>query len=786
MTEAQGTNVVAPVQSQPNAGITSYVDDTVGSVSETVSRATLLSSLVSLGAVSGVSSIEDYLSRPTRIASGNLTSTDSTVLFDVDPWKLQLAGIKAQKVSGIGMMRADIVVRLEINAVRFQAGRYILAWLPYGGTATGGSPFFKRMHTASLTNITQLPHVEIDLAKETHVTLRIPFTCNRMYMPVSTTLVSYGALMLYPYVALIPGSGSTTCPYTCWASFENIELSAPAIPQMGFSVKTPAAKEADEAKIGPISGFASKVAKTANIFGQVPVLTAAMSGVSWMSGIIGSAAKVWGFSRPTVLSPPVRVVNNMFPYMANSDQPTTGQPLAQCASNEVVIHSGVSPTNIDEMSIDFIKKQFAYVRKFDWAASDATDATLTTLMHIPSYEVTVGNAYAKSPITFLADEFTYWRGSLVFRFKLVKTEFHSGRLMISYSPYVSVTAPSWDLASTEYTYRQIVDIRDVSEFEVTVPFVATQPWLRYDNTIFAGALKVIVLDPLVAPSSVSSTVPILVEVSGGDDLEFAFPHGGVTQPVSPAIPMSGFSMPDVYATAPPATLGTTSGDPHAASAVTIGEKILSLRQLLKRTMMINGKTGAWSTDKTVGPSLPGAVVRPFKFSIVTQQTSNVTPYNRAQDLPDMLSRFACCYLFSSGSVNVRAWMPDAEVNSALWVDIYDDKSTTANSVVSTSVCYPVSSTTRFITATQVAPFVDVVVPNYNHRVARLNHAQLTGAVASGPGVPTNDVNGAQNLAVRLSNNISQSANWYIARPIGDDFQLNHWLGVPTVVGPLTV
>jgi len=352
MADTSGPNVARNVADAPDAGISHFTDDTLGAESSTVSRTQLISSIRDLSFVSGVQGIRDFLERPTLLASGSLAATDSTSLFSADPWALQLAGIKGLKLAGIGLMRADIVVRLQINAVRFQAGRYILCWLPIGGTASGASAAYIRQHCANLTTITQLPHVEIDLAKETHVTLRIPFTSDQTFLPITSTTFSYGYLFLYPYWPLIPGSSDTTCGYTCWGSFENIELSAPALPQSSFSLsKSATGKEQAEANIGPISGLSTKVAKTATILGRIPIFTAAMSSVSWLSGIVGDAAKVWGLSKPTVLSPPVRFVRELFPYMANADQQTTGQPLGLSATNEVPISIGVAPSALDEMSL---------------------------------------------------------------------------------------------------------------------------------------------------------------------------------------------------------------------------------------------------------------------------------------------------------------------------------------------------------------------------------------------------------------------------------------------------
>lgn len=209
MSEAQGTAEVTPAASTSVPGTTTFADDTVGGVAQLPNRVSLVGSLLSQAVVPGVSTLQDFLQKPTRIASGSLSTTDSTKLFTIDPYNALLTSVKQNKFYGVGLIRADIVVKLEINAVRFQQGRYILAFYPFGGMPSYGNVQMFNAHTSCLTAISQLPHVEIDIAKETHVTFRIPFIADSPMIATQSS-VTYGNLFLVPYSALQAGSGDTS------------------------------------------------------------------------------------------------------------------------------------------------------------------------------------------------------------------------------------------------------------------------------------------------------------------------------------------------------------------------------------------------------------------------------------------------------------------------------------------------------------------------------------------------------------------------------------------------
>jgi len=562
--------------------------------------------------------------------------------------------------------------------------------------------------------------------------------------------------MLYPYVALQPGSGNTTAPYTVWASFVDPQLSGAAYQMSGKSVGR---QEQVKAGVGPISAVAAKVGKSAGILGTIPILAPAMATVSWLSDVVGRVATVWGYSKPPVLSAPQRMVRSVYPYAANADQNTTAFPLALMSTNEVITNTGVSRTNADEMAIDFIKKQWSYVSQFTWTATAIADTLLVSYGHDPSlYYLTMGKGRTYAPVAFVSQFFKYWRGGLKFRIKLVKTEFHSGRLVISYCPGYHGNA-TWATVASEYLWREVVDIRSASEIEFEVPYVSPELYTQFG--IAVGELYIHVLDPLVAPSTVESAIPIIIEVCGAYDFEVAVPdftmndHG--FEPYAPAVSMSG------YVVVPPVKLGETTSGPMP-SATSIGEKIESFRQLLKRPQFVADFTGSTSTAYV-----------PYSNVIVTQgSTSNTDPLNRCSDgvVADAIANLAPCYLFSSGSM-VSKFLPMSGANDLYAVGWWMPATVIGTVFGSTTKAVEPLIDSHYVRA-DIDGGIDVIAPPYLNRIARQNSQQIAnGTITASLGATT--------TTIRVTN-LSGTVNKYrILRSTGDDYHMSGWIGtVPYV------
>jgi hypothetical protein len=216
--------------------------------------------------------------------------------------------------------------------------------------------------------------------------------------------------------------------------------------------------------------------------------------------------------------------------------------------------------------------------------------------------------------------FDYWKGSMKFRFQIVCSAFHKGRLKIVYDPNWIDSSTYLTFSEYNTNYLKVVDISEEQDFTIEVGMGQEQSFLTharpgvhpvtnvYSTTRYAvggrgnGVLGVLVVNELTTPNStVSNDIQINVFVSMGDDFEVAVPSSDfanfVLKPQMGTIlePQSGVVVPDSLDTdepnAPQQSQTTIVGLPPVDDAnlnkVFFGESIVSLRPLLKRFALWN-------------------------------------------------------------------------------------------------------------------------------------------------------------------------------------------------------
>lgn len=619
-----------------------------------------------------------FLSKPIRLGAGTFGVADTVSTFPkyILPNEVFASTpIFLPKIAGFLGFRADIILRLQVNANKFQQGRYMLCFTPSGGanhnSATGQLNYLA--HTNTLIARTQLPHVELDLSCDTEAILRIPYVSCLNYTPWSsingaTYYGSIGTAQIFPYSTLVAPTGSTTASYTLWASFENIELVSAAVPQSGdfMTGKSISEKEGSSQGAGPISSTMLKISQAANLFTPVPGISSYAHGVSWMADIMGNAASIFGWSKPVNLSSVNKMERSTVANFSHVNTIDQGQALAMNCKNSVDTLPGFSGTDTDEMDFSFLVSIPAWVRTHTWTTAQTAGTIIYEVGVHPLSLITtrtlLGGTIVKdyTPMQFVADYFNYWRGSMIFTFKIVKTEYHSGRIAIVFYPHDddgAINARSLDLSA--YVHREVVDIRECSTITVAIPYVSSAPYRPIRGLgLSIGSISIYVVDPLIAPASVSSSVSILMEVSGGPDMEFAVPRSWANLPVMSATPQSaGFMtapMPGASeCTAVNSTIGNTTikGDNSVNAAACIGEKITSFRTLLKSMNYLPFLVGEPPLDTGAPLNTPYKYLQVVPFA--TPVYSNTTTNNYPIVVGDLYAALSGCYALSRGSVRIK-------------------------------------------------------------------------------------------------------------------------------------
>jgi hypothetical protein len=746
--------------------------------------------------------IRTFLSKPYPILNGTLGISDTVSTFPMLTVPSQIIQIPLflNKLKGYLGIRATLVFRLQVNANRFQQGRYILAWTPMCGSqgSSVASSHWYNIHNHTLTQRTQLPHVELDLATDTQAILKIPYVSVLTHAPIVSTgsVGDIGVVQITPYSPLVAPAGSAIASYTLWVSFEDIHLAGAAVPQMAraFQAKVvPRSKNASEteqkeAGIGPLQSSMRVVSKVSDFIGTtIPFLSEFAMPVSWAANIVGGVASIFGWSKPLVLNPAERRKIDIFPYVTTMDSSDTAAPLSLSARNAVEVCPGFAGTDIDEMSIPFLISIPAFWANVAWTTSAVNGTALTTLSMNPRFFLNTSTSFGGTnvinylPLGFLATCFGMYRGSVVLTFKLIKTEFHSGRLLLAFNPFhqPSGSGASYTITDSSYIHREIIDIRDGNEFSFTIPWTSLTSYKStFSTDAIYGTVILFVLDELVAPATVSSTVNILVEVSGAKDFEFAQPINLAVGPVAGVFPQ----MADCFDPKPQSNPSSfisgviggskVSEDELLNSRMAVGERILSLRSLLRATSVLAQQT-------SLSPSRFTNFLPYTLFFSNAYSTPAMPPVGG-----DYYSIIGSFYALSRGGVRFRAYDP---TNS--YQGFYTTVLQPVSSYASSGFNY---STTDFAGSSlnyrNNNPFViqnfphtggmEVSVPQYHlyHSRANVDHFSVPTSGALTINLSTSST--LTRIGVSVDTNTPPINNLQFMRSMSDDGNFGMFVSIP--------
>jgi len=722
--------------------------------------------------------IRDFLGRPVLCSSGTFASTNTagTQLKTIPLPSACLANSSyADKLRGFYGFRAKMVCRVQINAQRFQQGRLLLHYLPQTATM---DPSRLASALSSLVFITQQPRVDMDINKDTEVMLEIPYVSNSMYYSMMDGSYDFGTFYLTVYAPLQAGSGALSCTYTIWCHFEDVEIAYPAVSQSGIKILRGRGKGASRVDVsdqelavqglGPISSLMKKGSNAAAILSEIPLISAFTAPTSWALGILGRAADALGYSKPTSAGASEKRMLTTFAYMNNTNAVDNSAKLAVRSDNAVVQLPGFAGTDIDELDIAYLVSIPSWQITQSWSTAAAQGSSIAGFGLYPSnfsaISLTTGGVTyplrATSVMGYIANGFSLWRGSITLTIKIVKTEFHSGRLLIAFFPGRNTTGGA-SFANTQYVYREILDLRKSSEISITFPWTCLTPYLPITQTY--GVAQIYVLNPLVAPSTVAQQVDCIFEISGAPDIEFAAPQ---TAPFIPVVfnPQSGLGLQakPIESVMDNSTLKVAL----EPAMFCIGERVQSIRQMIKRfSTSFVGTTTTTSTTMVLTPQINYVPLLGFTAGKVTLSAGFAI---------DQLSYYAPLFRFWRGSTRVK--IIDPGTNTALVSSVGFNNNTT-----NLSQSLPISFPTTVPTTNLCLDQPTVVVPSlsggaeYEVPYYSITHASHPVVVNGNVAGVARDITDNQ-LNLYVTQNTVFSPQTRVFRAAGDDYSLGFFIG----------
>lgn len=547
-------------------------------------------------------SLGSWFSRPVRIAEFSWSVNDS--LFQrFNPWILFWENDRnIEKIKNYHLLRSKLHVKILINGNAFYYGRAIAAYEPLA-PLDNTSPT-RSWTQEDLIRRSQRMHVYINPTESAGGSLELPF-----FWPQNTWVIGandwrkMGWIVLQSLNDLKHANGSTeSLNITVFAWAEDVKFAIPtrSVPESG----KPKAKDEHEQDI--ISRPASNVARVAGMLSDVPVIGPYAKATEMGATVVARTAKAFGMSAPNDLHQSLfepRAKHSL----AVTDIKQSANKLTIDSKQELTIDprtTGIRPD--DELTINSIAGRESYLTTFSWPLNATAGTHLWNARVDPGLKGRLFDEWHFPACALAALPFQYWRGTMRFRFQIVASEYHKGRLRISYDPRIGASNGEFN---TQYT--TIHDIADNKDFTIDVGWAQDTPYREslgwYSSSEYGtlpltinilqgnGVLTVNVLNKLSAPAADTSDISVNVFISMLDDFEVAAPDDKLSYlkfrpPV--AIPESG--MPgdlnkDVDdQTAPisdPDTvdeIARTQIDLPNTTLVFMGEVVSSFRTLLKR------------------------------------------------------------------------------------------------------------------------------------------------------------------------------------------------------------
>lgn len=481
--------------------------------------------------------IHAILNRPVKVHEGEFNNTFTNLALKFPDIIFQKSANVVKKLDYFTFFRANVKIRIIFNATPFMSGRYWLFFAPFDVVSNRGAML------DNLPNCTGFPGVEIDIASNEPVEIKIPYCSPLSHFNLIDSHSNMGEFYIVPLNQIQSGISPLAigATFTVFAWFEDIEVAMPTsrevtVPPVWRAQIGGGASEEHQATSGPpISGIANAVAGAASALGAIPILGPMMRPVEWVSRAVGGVASSFGWNKPTNLDKNSPYINVPAKGYTHADGIDMSSKLCAMPDNGLTYDEGIFSTKMDEMDIPYVcSKSCVFRSGLAWTLAHAHD----TILHRNAVAPGLAQGYSPmSPTTlaFVASMFQQWRGGLKFRITAAKTAFHTGRLRITYHPGVYLSDVVLPGTVSDNAYNWILDLSVSSELEIEIPYVSNVPWKEVRLGTYAdqawntekystGTITVTVLNELRrASDSVADNVPLNIWIGASDDISFAMP-----------------------------------------------------------------------------------------------------------------------------------------------------------------------------------------------------------------------------------------------------------------------
>lgn len=572
-------------------------------------------------------SMKGYLERPVQIAALSL-SLDSDIDLSFNIWDLFLADpVVRAKLRNFAFLRADMKVRIAISGTPFHYGRLLVAYEPFPSMNPYLTSFGPTFRQERLRYLSQAPGAKtMDVRENTPLEMSIPYVSplpvGRLYNDSTLVMASsdnfddftgLGSL----YISTLNQIKGVTATATnvflyVYVMAENISLHG-ATGSVGQIIS-----ESDERERGPMHKIASSALKISQVLEQIPIINPIAKASSIALSAVKNMSALFGWSYPTLISMPQRYRPEPFQNGAQTIGVDTGKRITLDPKQELHVDPRICAVEEDELTIASIAGREGYLDTFTWAPGDTslTDIIWQVAVTPRANKSFLGTTeyIVPTPLSFASMPFKYWRGKIKFRFEIVASNFHRGKIMFVYEPNIRQFGLISAALNVNKQYCKVIDLQETQSVEFEVdwnfprPFCKSLPLAAIGNTVgsqyadtasFAecanGILFVTPFTEIQSPDG--SAIEINVFVSGH---EMVFNRLTDEFLPDPGNPVSEADDSDITRGFSTKGMNANLSEINDISAHYFGEAPFSFRALLKRFMTSFDVSGDFSSSGVDG------------------------------------------------------------------------------------------------------------------------------------------------------------------------------------------
>jgi hypothetical protein len=276
-----------------------------------------------------------------------------------------------------------------------------------------------------------------------------------------------------------------------------------------------------------------------------------------VGGLLDGAVGFLGLDNPTLPTEENRTIVKANGSMNYAVGPEYIEKLAILPSMMSLVTPETFGTVSDEMDTAYLYRKYSYVGRFIISKGDASGTVVWTVPMSP-FPTVASDLITGLPLCFVGQliqdqvyfpllsylglPYRWWTGGLKFKFIVSASSLHTCRLFVAFN-YGNWVKPT-TLNDATSQYGTAIEVSQGSnEFEFAIPYVATTPYkevcrgtMSPENSM--GLLSVVILNPLIAPTTVADNIAIAVFIAGSDDFSYEY-----LASINPGIPCYAINPP---------------------------------------------------------------------------------------------------------------------------------------------------------------------------------------------------------------------------------------------------